>query len=205
MNIHDMTWLREDDGDMFGRRVAAWLAMHRIGHAELATATGTDKWGLSRALNGRRAFPVSLPLAVSHYTGLPLTGDTVTFNPRPRPGHGGTQQPEAPAMTATHDHGHHLPIPGRGYVVIDQDAARQSARPPPGRGHEGQPPRLPGQARTGTGPGQPAHRGPPRGGQGTSPQARNPASPASQPETPGQRIREPIRPKSGTLARQNGH
>jgi hypothetical protein len=81
MNIHDMTWLREDDGDMFGRRVAAWLAMHRIGHAELATATGTDKWGLSRALNGRRAFPVSLAIAVSHYTGLPLTGNTVTFNP----------------------------------------------------------------------------------------------------------------------------
>jgi hypothetical protein len=81
MNIHDMTWLREDDGDLFGRRVAAWLAMHRIGHTELATATGTDKWGLSRALNGRRAFPVSLALAVSHYTGLPLTGDTVTFNP----------------------------------------------------------------------------------------------------------------------------
>jgi hypothetical protein len=81
MNIHDMTWLPKEHGDLFGRRVAAWLAMHRIGHTELANATGTDKWGLSRALNGRRAFPVSLALAVSHYTGLPLVGDTVTFNP----------------------------------------------------------------------------------------------------------------------------
>jgi hypothetical protein len=89
MNIQDMTWLPEQHGDMFGRRVAAWLAMHRIGHTELATATGTDKSGLSRALNGRRPFPVSLALAVSHYTGLPLTGNTVTFNPD-RARHGGT-------------------------------------------------------------------------------------------------------------------
>jgi hypothetical protein len=81
LNIQEMTWLPEEHGDMFGRRVAAWLAMHRISHDELATATGTDRWGLSRALNGRRAFPVTLALAVSHYTGLPLTGTTVTYNP----------------------------------------------------------------------------------------------------------------------------
>jgi hypothetical protein len=81
MNIQDMTWLPQEHGDLFGRRVAAWLAMPRIGHTELATATGTDKWGLSRALNGKRAFPVTLALAVSHYTGLPLTGTTVTYNP----------------------------------------------------------------------------------------------------------------------------
>jgi hypothetical protein len=45
VNNHDMTWLPQENGDLFGRRVAAWLAMHRIGHAELASATGTDKSG----------------------------------------------------------------------------------------------------------------------------------------------------------------
>jgi Helix-turn-helix len=81
MNIHDMTWLREDDSDMFARRAAGWLAMHRITHAELATTISISPWALSRLLNGKRAFPVPLAHAVSHYTGLPLTGTTITYNP----------------------------------------------------------------------------------------------------------------------------
>jgi hypothetical protein len=81
MNIEDMTWLRQEDGDLFGRRVQAWLAMHRIGHADLAEACGIDPYGLSRALNGRRPFPASLALAISKYTGLAVAGNSVTFNP----------------------------------------------------------------------------------------------------------------------------
>jgi hypothetical protein len=90
-------------------------------------------------------------------------------------------------------------------MTLRAGAKAGRARPPPGT-------RARGTATPTAGPGPHRHRpgpasgqGPPHGGQGTSPQAQNPASPASRPETPGQRIREPVRPKSGTLARQNGH
>jgi hypothetical protein len=75
-------WLETADGDLLGRRVSAWLAMHRIQARQLAQATGTGKSGLSRALHGKRPFPVTLALRICHYTGLDITGDTVTFDPR---------------------------------------------------------------------------------------------------------------------------
>lgn len=73
--------LADADGDLLGRRVSAWLAMHRVEAAELAGAVGCDRSGLSRALHGRRLFPVSLALAICDYTGLAFTGDSVAFDP----------------------------------------------------------------------------------------------------------------------------
>jgi hypothetical protein len=74
-------WLETADGDLLGRRVSAWLAMHRAEATQLAQAAGTDKSGLSRALHGRRPFPVTLALRICQYTGLDITGDSVTFDP----------------------------------------------------------------------------------------------------------------------------
>jgi hypothetical protein len=97
-------WLETADGDLLGRRVSAWLAMHRINAGQLAQAAGTDRYGLSRALHGKRPFPVILALRISQYTGLPINGDTVTYDParaqhaRPEPG-----PPANPA--ACHDGG----------------------------------------------------------------------------------------------------
>jgi transcriptional regulator with XRE-family HTH domain len=78
----DRLWLEPADGDLLGRRVSAWLAMHRIQASQLARAAGTDRSGLSRALHGKSPFPVILALRVCQYTGLDITGDSVTFEPR---------------------------------------------------------------------------------------------------------------------------
>jgi hypothetical protein len=75
-------WLEAADGDLLGRRVSAWLAMHRVAASQLAEAAGTDRFGLSRALHGKRPFPVILALRISHYTGLDITGNSVTFDHR---------------------------------------------------------------------------------------------------------------------------
>jgi hypothetical protein len=75
-------WLETADGDLLRRRVSAWLAMHHVHASDLAQAAGTDKSGLSRALHGKRPFPVSLALQICHYTGMNITGDTVTYDPR---------------------------------------------------------------------------------------------------------------------------
>jgi hypothetical protein len=79
---HDRLWLDTADGDLLGRRVSAWLAMHRAEASQLAQAAGTSKSGLSRALRGKRPFPVTLALRICQYTGLDITGDSVTFDPR---------------------------------------------------------------------------------------------------------------------------
>jgi hypothetical protein len=81
MNTEDMTWLTDEEGDLFGRRVQAWLAVHRVPHTALATAIGTSQSGLSRALNTRRAFPADLALMICGYTGMQLKGTIVSFNP----------------------------------------------------------------------------------------------------------------------------
>jgi hypothetical protein len=78
----DRLWLEPANGDLLGRRVSAWLAMHRIEAGQLAQAAGTGKSGLSRALHGKRPFPVTLALRICHHTGLTINGDTVTFDPR---------------------------------------------------------------------------------------------------------------------------
>jgi hypothetical protein len=70
------------DGDLLGRRISAWLAMHRVHASDLAQAAGTSKSGLPRALHGKLPFPVSLALRMCHYTGMNINGDTVTFDPR---------------------------------------------------------------------------------------------------------------------------
>jgi hypothetical protein len=75
-------WLETADGDLLGRRVSAWLAMHRVEATQLAQAAGTDRSGLSRALHGKRPFPVTLALRICHYTGLDINGTSVTFDPR---------------------------------------------------------------------------------------------------------------------------
>jgi hypothetical protein len=82
MNTEDMTWLTGEEGDLFGRRVQAWLAMHRVPHAALAAAIGTSNSGLSRALNNRRAFPVHMALMICGYTGIQLRGAIIVFNPK---------------------------------------------------------------------------------------------------------------------------
>jgi hypothetical protein len=82
MNIEDMTWLTDEEGDLFGRRVQAWLATHRVPHAALAAAIGTNQSGLSRTLNSRRAFPVDMALMICGYTGIQLRGTIVVFNPK---------------------------------------------------------------------------------------------------------------------------
>jgi hypothetical protein len=55
--------------------------MHHVEHSELARFIGTGRSGLSRVLNGRRAFPAGMAVAISHFTGLPIHGDSVKFNP----------------------------------------------------------------------------------------------------------------------------
>jgi hypothetical protein len=75
-------WLETADGDLLGRRVSAWLAMHRINAGQLAQAAGTDRYGLSRALHGKRPFPLTLAVRICQYTGLDINGTSVTFDPR---------------------------------------------------------------------------------------------------------------------------
>jgi hypothetical protein len=100
----DRLWLNAADGDLVGRRISAWLAMHRVQASHLAQEADTNLFGLSRALHGKRPFPVILALRISQYTGLPINGDTVTYDParaqhaRPEPG-----PPANPA--ACHDGG----------------------------------------------------------------------------------------------------
>jgi hypothetical protein len=78
----DRFWLEAADGDLLGQRITAWLAMHRVEAAQFARAAGTDRSGLSRALHGKRPVPVTHALRICHHTGLGITGDSVTFNPR---------------------------------------------------------------------------------------------------------------------------
>lgn len=74
-------FLDQADGDLLGRRACAWLAMHRVEARELADAIGASRSVLSRALHGRRPFPVGLALQVCWWTGLRVNGNSVTFNP----------------------------------------------------------------------------------------------------------------------------
>jgi hypothetical protein len=78
----DRLWLETADGDLLGRRISAWLAMHRVEATQLAQAAGTDRSGLSRALHGKRPFPVILAVRICQYTGLDINGTSVTFEPR---------------------------------------------------------------------------------------------------------------------------
>jgi hypothetical protein len=74
-------WLEAADGELLGRRVSAWLAMRLVEAGQLAQAAGTDRSALSRALGGKRPFPVCLALRICQYTGLDITGDSVSFDP----------------------------------------------------------------------------------------------------------------------------
>jgi transcriptional regulator with XRE-family HTH domain len=74
-------YLEDADADMLGRRLGAWMAMHRVKSVDLADALGIPKTGLSRIVFGRRPLSVELALQICDYTGLEITGDSVTYDP----------------------------------------------------------------------------------------------------------------------------
>ncbi|HUN31417.1 MAG TPA: hypothetical protein VMU95_05300 [Trebonia sp.] len=79
-------WLDDAHADILARRIRAWLAMHDIPPSELARAVATNRYALSRSLHGSRKFPADLAISICHYTGMTITGKTVTYNPaRARP------------------------------------------------------------------------------------------------------------------------
>jgi hypothetical protein len=74
-------WLDDAHADILARRVRAWLAMHGIQSSELARAVAANRHRLSRSLHGSRKFPADLAISICHYTGMTITGKTVTYNP----------------------------------------------------------------------------------------------------------------------------
>lgn len=72
--------LDEAAADLLGRRVSAWLAMHRVRPQELAQALGVPYYQLSKCLHGRRAFPVAEAEKICAWTGMRLQGLTVVYD-----------------------------------------------------------------------------------------------------------------------------
>jgi excisionase family DNA binding protein len=84
----DRPYLDAAAANLLGRRVSAWLAMHRVQSRTLAAAMGTSITILSRTVHGAKPFPRDLARRLCDYTGLDPDSDSVTYDPdrhAPRP------------------------------------------------------------------------------------------------------------------------
>jgi hypothetical protein len=73
----DVLFLEAQDAERLGRRVRSWMVLHDVSLDEVATAMQCTRFHLSRALNGRVSFSLSLAWDLCRLTGLAIDGDDV--------------------------------------------------------------------------------------------------------------------------------
>jgi transcriptional regulator with XRE-family HTH domain len=71
--------LSQEEAIRFGRRIAAWRALHHLACWELAKDLGINVNSLSRLENGTRVTTVALAMEICAWTGMELRGAGVSL------------------------------------------------------------------------------------------------------------------------------